>query len=61
VREALAALPWVEKDSIQTDVPSREVRFNLTTKGAFNFDEAKKALTEGGFPEVAVKSAPPSS
>ena len=58
MRKALGTLPWVEQDSIQTDVSKREVRFNLKEKKAFNMEEAKKALKAKGFPEVTLKSAP---
>jgi hypothetical protein len=59
VRAALGTLPWVEQDSVQTDVARREVRFNLKDKGAFSADDVKQALAAQGFPEVAVKSGPP--
>jgi hypothetical protein len=58
VRKALGTLPWVEQDSIQIDIPNREVRFNLKDKGAFKEEELKKALKAQGFPVVTVKSAP---
>ena len=56
--EALKTLPWVEHDSIQTDVPAREVRFNLKDKTKWNEDEVKAALKAKSFSEVTVKSAP---
>jgi hypothetical protein len=58
VRTALATLPWVEHSSIQTDVSSREVRFNLKDKNAWNEAAAKKALNDQRFPDVTVKTAP---
>jgi hypothetical protein len=58
VRKALGTLPWVEQDSVQTDVDNREVRFNLKDKGAFNEEAVKSALKAQGFKEVSVKSAP---
>jgi hypothetical protein len=58
VRKALGTLPWVEHDSIQTDVDNREVRFNLKDRTALNLDEARKALKAQGFSEVSLKSAP---
>jgi hypothetical protein len=58
VRKALSTLPWVEQDSVQTDVNHREVGFNLKDKKAFNEEEVKAALKAQGFPEVTVKSAP---
>ena len=58
MRNALATLPWVEHKSIQTDIPSREVRFDLNDKKAFNAEEVKKALNDKKFKEVNVKKAP---
>jgi hypothetical protein len=58
VRTALGTLPWVEQSSIQTDVPSREVRFNLKDKNAWSEEAVKKALNDQRFPEVTVKTAP---
>jgi len=58
VRKALANLPWVEHDSVQTDVYAREVRFNVEDRSAFNEDAVKEALRAQGFKEVTVKSAP---
>jgi hypothetical protein len=58
VRKALGTLPWVEQDTIQIDIPRREVRFNLNDKSAFKEEEVKNALRDQGFPEVTVRSAP---
>jgi hypothetical protein len=58
VRKALATLPWVEQGTIQTDTNTREVRFNLTDKKAFNETEVKAALKAQSFPEVTVKAQP---
>jgi hypothetical protein len=56
VRKALATLPWVEQGSIETNVKTREVRFNLTDKAAWDEEKVKKALNDKNFPEVRVKS-----
>jgi hypothetical protein len=56
VRKALGTLPWVEHDNIETEIKSREVRFNLKDKKAWNEEELKKAFTAQGFKEVTVKS-----
>ena len=58
MRKALATLPWVEQKSIQIDIPTREVRFNLTDKTAWNEDEVKTALKGQRFSDVTVKTAP---
>ena len=59
MRKALGTLPWVEQETIETDVGKREVRFNLKDKGAFNAEEARNALKGQGFAKVDVKSGPP--
>jgi hypothetical protein len=59
VRAALATLPWVEQTSIQTDIPTREVRFNLKDKSAWKEEEVRGALRAKSFPEMTVKSSPP--
>jgi hypothetical protein len=59
VRKALGTLPWVEQDSVQTDVGRREVRFNLKDKAAFDEDAVKQALKGQRFPEVTVTAGPP--
>jgi hypothetical protein len=58
VRTALGTLPWVEQETIQTDVNRRAVRFNFKDKGGFNEEDVKRALNGQGFPEVTVLSAP---
>jgi hypothetical protein len=58
VRKALATLPWVEQGTVQTDVSTREVRFNLRDKSAWSEDEVRKSLKDQRFPEVTVKTAP---
>jgi hypothetical protein len=58
VHKALATLPWVEQGTIQTDVGTREVRFNLKDKKAWNEEELKAALKAQRFSEVTVKTPP---
>jgi hypothetical protein len=58
VRKALATLPWVEQSKIQTDVPTREVRFNLTDKTKWNEEEVRQAFKDNGFKDLTVTSAP---
>jgi hypothetical protein len=56
VRAALATLPWVEQASVETDVKTREVRFNLKDKAAWSEEQIKSALKAKNFPEVTVKA-----
>ena len=58
MRAALGTLPWVEQDSVQTDVDKREVRFNLKDKKGFREEEVRKALKAEGFREMTVRSSP---
>ena len=58
MRAALGTLPWVEQDSVQTDVDKREVRFNLKDKKGFQEAEVRQALKAKGFREMTVRSAP---
>jgi hypothetical protein len=56
VRKALATLPWVEQRSIETNVKTHEVRFNLKDKAAWDEEKVKNALKDQSFPVVRVKS-----
>ena len=56
MRKALATLPWVEQGSIETNVNTREVRFNLKDKAAWDEEKVKNALNDQSFPVVRVKS-----
>jgi hypothetical protein len=58
VREALATLPWVEQGSINADVPSRKVTFNVKDAASFDFEKVKDALKEQNFDDVEMVSAP---
>ena len=58
VQAALATLPWVEQDSITTDVPSRKVVFNLKDKDKYDFEKIKDALKAQDFNDVELKSGP---
>jgi hypothetical protein len=58
VRKALATLPWVEQATVVTDVPTREVRFDLKDKVGFSEEAARDALKNQGFKEMTVRTAP---
>jgi hypothetical protein len=58
VRAALATLPWVEQGTIQTNVDTREVRFNLKDKNAWSEAEVKQALKAKNFAEITVIAPP---
>lgn len=47
--EALATLPWVEPATITTDRKSRQVRFAVRDRKAFDPDAATEAIARKGF------------
>jgi copper chaperone CopZ len=53
VRQALASLPGVEKDSIKVDVSSKEAKFKVAK---FDEEAAKKAIADLGYTVSAVKT-----
>ena len=58
MRSALQTLPWVEPDSIQTNVDTHEARFTVKDGQPFNFEEVQKALEKAGYDKVTLKSKP---
>jgi hypothetical protein len=44
VRQSLTTLPWVEPDSIVTEPKTRQVRFTLKDRNAFDEEAVKTAL-----------------
>lgn len=58
VRKALATLPWVEQSSIKADVATKEVRFGLRDKAAFNMEAIQDALEQQNFPDVELLDGP---
>jgi hypothetical protein len=58
VRAALATLPWVEQDSIDADIKTHKVTFNVKDKDKFEFEQLKDALKEQDFNDVELISGP---
>jgi hypothetical protein len=59
VKKAIAALPWVEKDSVSVDYDQKEARFRVKPGEKFDADKLKEAIAnskQGTMGEV--KSAP---
>jgi hypothetical protein len=46
VRDALATLPWVEKDSIDVDASAKKVTFGIKDKDKFDFDKVRSVLSK---------------
>jgi hypothetical protein len=58
VQAALAALPWVESDTIKPNRDKRQVKFTVKDPKRFDLDAVKKALTEKGYDEANVLTGP---
>jgi hypothetical protein len=58
VRAALQSLPWVEHDSITTDVPSRRVTFAVKDKNQFDLVRLKEAFKQQNYDRVELVSGP---
>jgi hypothetical protein len=60
VREALASLPWVDKDTIQTDIKTQIVKFTVKDANQFNLDQVKQVLAAKAkrFADVKLISGP---
>jgi hypothetical protein len=58
VRTALGSLPWVDKDSIDTDVTTKLVAFNTTDTSRYSEQDLRQALRDEGYPVVHVKRGP---
>ena len=42
--EKLISLPWVDPDSIKTDLKLKQAKFTVKDPAKFNMDEVKRAL-----------------
>jgi hypothetical protein len=58
VKKALAALPWVEYRSIDTDREARTVRFGVNDLKSFSADALRDALGERYGNEMEVVKGP---
>jgi hypothetical protein len=58
VRTALETLPWVEQNSLESDVPSRTETFAVKDKSQFNLEQLKKALQQQNYIRVELNSGP---
>ncbi len=56
MRSALAALPGVEKDSIQISVGDKWARFQVKDAAGFNVNEAAQAVDQAGFKATVAKT-----
>jgi hypothetical protein len=58
VHAALETLPWVEQDSITTNVPSRLVSFAVKDESQFDLGQLKEALKQQHYDRVELISGP---
>jgi hypothetical protein len=58
VQKALSTLPWVEEDTIVTDVRKQQARFAVKDKESFDLDAVKKVIDKAGFTVGEVLSGP---
>ena len=52
MRDALAALPWVEADSIHADRATRQVKFTVKDRSQYDFDTVATTLSKAGYPRA---------
>lgn len=58
VTEALATLPWVDRDSIHADRKTRQVRFAVTDPAAFDLEAVRERVGKKGFRNVRLLVSP---
>lgn len=59
--DALATLPWVEASSIHPDRKTRQVRFTVRDRAAFDVEAMKTAIGNRGYKQVTVLAGPTDS
>src|SRR5207237_725801 len=61
VAEGLAMLPWVDAESIQPDRKSKQVRFRVKDRAAFDIEAVKETIARKGFKNVQLLAGPTQS
>jgi hypothetical protein len=61
VAEGLALLPWVDAESIQPDRKSKQIRFRIKDRAAFDFGAVKETIARKGFKDVQLLAGPTQS
>lgn len=59
--DALATLPWVEKDRIQADRKTRQVKFTVTDRAAFDPAAVRDVIKRKGYSRTEVLKGPTDS
>lgn len=57
--DALATLPWVEKDSIKTSGATLQAKFTVTDPKAFDEAQLVAVLKKKGYPGAKLEAGPP--
>ena len=55
---ALQTLPWVEPDSIKTDLTVKQVKFTVKDKSKFDLQAAQNAIGKKGYDNVKLLTGP---
>ena len=58
VKKALSGLPWVDQKSVQANVATKEVRFQLSDPAQLDEDRLQQAFAGVGFDTMKVLSKP---
>lgn len=58
VATALATLPWVESDTITADRKTRQAKFTITDKAAFDAEAIKATIGKAGYRKAQVLKGP---
>lgn len=61
VTQALAAIPWVNRDSIQTDRKARQAKFTVTDPKLFDFEQVKDQVAAAGYAGATLLTPPGSA
>ena len=61
VTTALKSLPWVEPDTIKTNVSIRQVRFTVKDSKQFDLAAAQEAIKQKGYDNVSLLKGPTDS
>jgi hypothetical protein len=58
VAEALATLPWVERDSIKASRATRQAKFTVKDRARFDLEEVQAVVGKAGYPKTRLLTGP---
>ena len=56
--EALATLPWVERDSIKASRATRQAKFTVKDRTRFNLEEVQQVISKAGYATTRLLAGP---